>query len=305
MEASLISSLLSPLCACVCAPFLFGVIGKTRAFFAGRKGPPLLQAYYDIAKLLRKGAVYSTTASWIFRAGPLVSLAALLTAACIVPLGSLGAPLSFTGDILLFIYLLGIVRFLTVIAALDTGSAFEGMGSSREVFFSALAEPAFLLCLLALSRQADVFSFNAIFAVAPPFTIVPAIMAGVGLFVILLAENARIPVDDPATHLELTMIHEVMVLDHSGPDFAFITYGASIKLWLTGLVVVRTLLPCHSPVPAIDATCTLAAMLALAVLVGIVESIMARLRLLKVPQLLVGAGAIAILALFLGEGALR
>ncbi len=129
-------------------------------------------------------------------------------------------------------------------------------------------------------------------------------MAGAALFVVMLAENARIPVDDPATHLELTMIHEVMVLDHSGPDFAFINYGASIKLWLTGLVVVRTLLPFHSSAIAIDAGITLIGMLAIAVLTGVVESIMARVRLLKVPQLLAGAGAIAALSLFLGGGIL-
>jgi formate hydrogenlyase subunit 4 len=305
METALITSLLSPLAACVCAPFLLGVIGKTKAFFAGRKGPPLLQSYYDIAKLLRKGAVYSTTSSWIFKAGPLVSLAALFSASCIIPFGSLGAPLSFTGDILLFIYLLGVVRFMTVIAALDTGSAFEGMGSSREVFFSALAEPAFLICLLSLCRPAGQFSFDAIFTAGPSFSLVSAVMAGAALFVVILAENARIPVDDPATHLELTMIHEVMVLDHSGPDFAFINYGASLKLWLTGLVVVRTLLPFHSPIVVVDTAVTLGGMLFMAVLVGIVESIMARLRLLKVPQLMVGAGAIAALAFFMGGGVLR
>jgi formate hydrogenlyase subunit 4 len=304
MEKVMLTSLLSPAAALVCAPFLFGIIARTRAFFGGRKGPPLLQMYYDIGKLLRKGAVYSTTTSWVFKAGPIVSLGALLAATCIVPLGALGAPLSFTGDILLFIYLLGMVRFFTVIAALDTGSPFEGMGASREVFFSALAEPVFLLCLLALCRPAPEFRFFEVFCVLPPFPVVSSILAGASLFVVMLAENARIPVDDPATHLELTMIHEVMVLDHSGPDFAFINYGSALKLWLTGLIVVRTLLPVHPANIALDVLYTLIGMALLCAIVGTVESVMARLRLLRVPQLLVGAGALAALALLSGKGGL-
>ena len=264
----------------------------------------IFQLYYDIIKLFHKGAVYSTTTSWVFKAGPIVSTAALLTAACCVPFGMLGAPISFTGDILLFIYLLGVVRFFTVIAALDTGSSFEGMGSSREVFFSALAEPVFLICLLSLCRTTHGFRLFEIFGGTPTFPLVPAILAGVSLFVVLLAENARIPVDDPATHLELTMIHEVMVLDHSGPDFAFINYGSALKLWLTGLVVVRMLMPVHSSNLFSDILCTVAGMIILSTIIGIVESIMARLRLLRIPQLLVGAAALAVLALLSGKGGL-
>lgn len=299
-----LASMLTPLLGLACAPLLSGIIVKTKAFFAGRKGPPLLQMYYDIIKLLKKGAVYSTTTSWIFAAGPVVSLAALVAAACIVPFGRLGAPLSFTGDMLLFVYLLAVVRFFTVIAALDTGSAFEGMGASREVFFSALAEPVFLLCLLSLARSASDFRFFGIFGSSPHYSIVPAILSGVSFFIVLLAENSRIPVDDPATHLELTMIHEVMVLDHGGPDFAFITFGASIKLWLSALIVARTILPIHAASTVADVCLTLWAMAVIAVSVGVVESIMARLRLLKVPQLLVGAAALSVLALLSGEGGL-
>jgi formate hydrogenlyase subunit 4 len=302
MERLNLISLLSPVLALLCAPTMLGIIAKTKAFFAGRNGPPFLQTYFDIMKLLRKGAVYSTTTSWVFKAGPVVSLGAVVTACCFVPFGLLGAPVSFTGDMLLFIYLLGVMRFFTVAAALDTGSAFEGMGSSREVFFSALAEPVFLLCLLSLARSTQGFRLNDLFAVAPSYPLVPALLAGAGLFVVLLAENARIPVDDPATHLELTMIHEVMVLDHSGPDFGFITYGACLKLWLFCLILVRTLLPVHSATPVIDVLLTAAGMVIVGIVIGTVESVMARLRLLRVPQLLVGAAALAILALLAGEG---
>ena len=145
-------SLLQPAAALAFAPLLTGIINRTKACFAGRQGQPLLQAYYDLAKLLRKGAVYSRTTSWIFRAGPIVGLAATLTALAVLPLGGAPAPLHFTGDLIFMAYLLGVMRFFTVAAALDTGSAFEGMGASREVQFSVLAEPALLLSLAAMSR---------------------------------------------------------------------------------------------------------------------------------------------------------
>ena len=151
-----IMSLLQPAAALALAPLLTGIINRTKACFAGRQGQPLLQAYYDLAKLLRKGAVYSRTTSWVFRAGPLVGLAAALTALAVLPLGGAPAPLHFTCDLIFMAYLLGVMRFFTVAAALDTGSAFEGMGASREVQFSVLAEPALLLSLAALSQVSGV-----------------------------------------------------------------------------------------------------------------------------------------------------
>jgi formate hydrogenlyase subunit 4 len=299
-----LSTAISPTLALACAPLLTGIIAKTKAFFAGRKGPPLLQAYSDILKLLRKGAVYSTTTSWVFRAGPVVSLGALLACCLLMPFGALGAVLSFSGDILLFVYLLAVARFFTVIAALDTGSPFEGMGASREVFFSALVEPVFLVCLLALSGPAQSFCFQDAIGKGAQFSLVPALLAGFALVVVMLAENARLPVDDPATHLELTMIHEVMVLDHGGPDFAFITYGASLKLWLFGLIAVRAFLPLHAASVWIDVLCTCAGMVVIGIVIGTIESVTARLRLLRVPQLLTGAAALALLALLAQQGAL-
>jgi len=297
-----ILNFIAPILAITLSPLLLGIIAKTKAFFAGRNGPPVLQTYYDILRLLKKGAVYSNTTSWIFKAGPIVSLCAITVAACIIPFGKLGAPISFSGDVLLFVYMLAMARFFIVIAALDTGSPFEGMGASREAFFSALAEPVLFLCILALARSSREFGFTNILGEAHSYAVVTTILTGASLFVVMLAENARIPVDDPATHLELTMIHEVMVLDHSGPDFAFITYGSCIKLWITGLFVVRTIVPFHSHFVVVDICVTLAGLALVAVGIGIVESVTARLRLLRVPQLLVGAAAIAALALVAGEG---
>ena len=287
----------------VLAPLLLGVINKTKAFFGGRKGQPFLQLYYDLNKLLRKGAVYSRTTSWVFRAGPIVWLAAAVAALVLVPLGSVQAPMNFSGDLVLLAYLLGLMRFFVVLAALDTGSAFEGMGASREVQFSALAEPALLLSLAVVARQTghlcltDMYgalSLTAMLKTGPAMILV----AG-ALLIVFLTENARVPVDDPNTHLELTMIHEVMVLDTSGPDLAFILYGSALKLWILGALLVGILLPVRTGRLYADMAISLGGMLLLAVATGVIESTMARLRLLRVPQLLGAASALAIVALIL------
>ncbi len=296
------ASFLPPLLALVLSPLLPGLINRTKAFFAGRRGPPLLQTYFDLWKLLQKDAVYSRTTTWAFRAGPMVGLAGVLAAAMLMPLGGVPALIAFPADFLLFAGLLALTRFATVVAALDTGSSFEGMGASREVFFSALAEPALLVALATLARQAGSLSLSTMLGPAsgaPAWHVAPALaLVVIALVIVLLAENARLPVDDPNTHLELTMIHEAMVLDHGGPDLAFIVYGAALKLWLYIALVVGVVLPATGPawwslLPAAGA------MLGGAVIVGVIESIMARLRMVIVPQLLVGAGALAAAAFLL------
>jgi formate hydrogenlyase subunit 4 len=291
------------LLALVLAPLLLGVINRTKAVFAGRRGQPLRQTYFDLWKLLQKGAVYSRTTTWIFRAGPMIGLAAALTAALLMPLGQCPALLAFPADFLLFIGLLGLMRFFTVIAALDTGSSFEGMGASREVFFSALTEPALFVVLATLAQQTGQFSLSTMFE---PVSNAHWLHSGpvlalvvLALMIVLLAENARIPVDDPNTHLELTMIHEVMLLDHSGPDLAFIVYSAALKLWLFTALVVGIVLPVTDNT-WLNLLLAVTGMFVIAVIVGVIESVMARLRLVVVPQLLVGAGALAAVAFLLG-----
>ena len=286
----------------VLPPLVVGVVNRTKAHVAGRRGPPLLQAYFDLAKLLRKGAVYSRTTSWVFRAGPVVGLAAIATAGLLLGMGGAPAVLSFDGDFVLFAYLLGLARFATALAALDTGSPFEGMGAAREVTFASLAEPALFLCLLVLARAAGSLSLSGMLGhgLAGAWSgAAPAlVLAAIGLFVVALAENARIPVDDPNTHLELTMIHEVMVLDHGGPDFALILYGASMKLFLFGAILARLVLG-HGEGALASEALFLAGLLVFAVAVGLVESSMARLRMTRVPQLLVGASVLSAFALVL------
>ena len=290
------------LLALVLSPLLPGVINRTKALFAGRRGQPLLQTYFDLWKLLQKGAVYSRTTTWLFRAGPIIGLAATLTAVMLMPLGNFPALIAFPADFLLFAGLLGVARFFIVVAALDTGSSFEGMGASREVFFSALAEPALLVALATLARQTDTLSLSTMFG---PVSGAHWLQAGpvlmlvvIALMILLLAENARIPVDDPNTHLELTMIHEVMVLDHGGPDLAFVLYSAALKLWLFAALIVGMVLPATGSV-WMNLLLAVAGMLVVAVVVGVIESVMARLRLMIVPQLLVGAGALVAVAFLL------
>lgn len=292
-----------PLLALVLSPLLLGIINRTKAVFAGRNGQPLLQVYFDIWKLLRKGAVYSRTTSWVFRVGPIIGVAAPVAILLILPFGGTSALFGFGGDLFLLAYLLGMVRFFIVAAALDTGSAFEGMGASREVQFSALAEPALLLGLAALGRLGGTFTLSDIFRdITPGIWLAngPALaLVAAALVIVFLAENARIPVDDPNTHLELTMIHEVMVLDHGGPDFAYVLYGASLKLWILGALVVGVVAPCRDPNPWIGIAAAVAGIFALSIVVGVVESCMARLRLLRVPQLLTVAAVFSALAVIL------
>ena len=291
------------LIALFAAPLLLGLINRTKAICAGRKGQPLLQVYFDLAKLLRKEAVYSRTTTWIFRAGPMISLAGLGVALLMVPWGGVPATLAFSGDFVLVLYLLAIGRFFTIVAALDTGSSFEGMGASREAFFSALTEPIVFAVLVTLVRLTGEMSLTDLYQQVTPIlwtsSAAALILLVVIMLVLLLTENSRIPVDDPTTHLELTMIHEVMVLDHSGPDFAFILYGSSLKLWVFSALLAGLIVPVRSGNVLIDGPAFLSGMLVTSVAVGTVESTMARLRLLLVPRMLVGATAIAAICIYL------
>ncbi len=291
------NSLIHILLALLMPPLLLGVIAKTKAAFAGRLGAPFLQPYYDIARLLRKGSVFSTTTTWIFRAGPIVGLATTLVAGLLVPFGAHPAPISFPGDMILYAYLFALGRFFTMAAALDTGSSFEGMGSAREATYSCLAEPTLFFALITLSRLSGSYSLTGMLAGIDQRLWLNAgaamlLLVG-GMFIVLLAENCRIPFDDPTTHLELTMIHEVMVLDHSGPAFGLILYGAALKLFVLGAFFMHLALPLATGNPLADWGIFIVSMLLLAVAIGVVESVMARLRLVRVPQLLVAATILA------------
>ena len=311
MKAELAVYLAQFALALVLAPLLPGIINRVKAKFAGRHGKPVLQTYYDIAKLLRKGEVISRTTTWTFAVAPSVALAGTLCALALLPLGGAVSPLAFAGDFVLAAYLLGVGRFAIMLGALDTGSAFEGMGASREATFSALAEPVFFLALMVLTSLClglghgtdTAFSLSTMFGgqtagawltCKGELPLLPVI-----LFILLLVENCRIPVDDPNTHLELTMIHEVMVLDHSGPNMALILYGAALKLWFFAALIAGLITPALPLWQQMGMRVGI--VLLLAVVVGIVESVMARLRMERVAYLLGAAAIMGMLTLILTQ----
>jgi formate hydrogenlyase subunit 4 len=299
------------------APLILGVINRIKAKAAGRRGRPLLQVYYDIHKLLRKNSVYPQTATGFFRMAPITGVTAVFLALLLLPFGGTPAVISFPGDFLVMPGLLALSRYMGILAALDTGSAFEGMGAAREGLFSAMAEPILLFCLMVLANESREHSLSLM--LGRPSTAAwlaewPIyLLLAISLFLLLLTENSRIPVDDPNTHLELTMIHEVMILDHSGPDLAMLEYAAALKLWIFSLLIGGMLLPrmgssliAQHADPlgqfsalALDAGALFLMLLGIAVLVGCVESVMARLRLERVPQILALAGSFACLAALL------
>jgi formate hydrogenlyase subunit 4 len=254
----------------------------------------VLQLNYDLARLWRKGVVLSTLASPGFIAGPAVAWVAVLAAALLLPLGPLGASLSFHGDVILLVYLLALARFCTAWAALETGSAFEGMGAAREVSYAVLSEAAVITAVLTLSMQSGSLVLSAMLA---PAAGTGAVLLAAGLFMVLLAENCRVPFDDPNTHLELTMIHEVMVLDHSGPPLAAVLHGAAMKLLLFSALLVQAVLPVGKLPEAAAAAVLMAGVLVVTVAVGLVESLLARAAFRRVPLLLTTAFLLCVFAL--------
>ncbi len=281
MAIALAVLLLSPL-------FFSGLISKVKAVWGGRRGAPVLQPYYDFFKLLRKGEVISATTTPIFRIAPSIGIAATILALMIVPIPTFGSLISFNGDFALFAYLMGLTKFFTVAAALDTGSSFEGMGASREVTYSTIVETAFLIVIGSLALLTHHVSFDSIFSsvgLISEYTPLVRILLVASLFIMLLAEGSRVPVDDPNTHLELTMIHEVMVLDYSGPDLAFIQYTAALRMTIISTLIANLIVPALAPaiqaLPLFGVT-----MLVTFVAVGGVESLIARSRMSHVPQFL-------------------
>ena len=292
------------LLALILAPLFTGVIARVKARFAGKTGPSLFQPYFDLRRLFFKNSVYSRTTTWVFRAAPLVVLAAMLALSLAVPLGISQAPAAFTGDILWLAAMLGLARFFMIVAALDTGFGMEGMGASREAFFACLGELALFMNFITLALLAHGFSLSRMIGAEVPLLWVHAgpalLLVAASMFIVLLAENCRIPVDDPDTHLELTMIHEVMILEHSGIDLAYMLYGAAVKLFLFAAIVVPLVIPVRMGYPLADMAIFLGGMAGMAVLVGIVESSMARLRLNRVRNLLLIAFVLAFFGFIVG-----
>jgi formate hydrogenlyase subunit 4 len=290
-----------PWLACVlffaCAPLLIGIVNKLKAWLTGRVGPTVFQPYYELLRLARKETVYSTSAGFISRIAPGLILCTVAFSALLLPLGRTAA-ISFPGDIILFAYLLALGRFFQILAALDVASSFEAMGASREARFAVFAEPIFFFTIGSLAIITRRYSFEAIFAEISwrdPFFLVFVSVGLLSLFFLMTAECSRIPVDDPNTHLELTMIHEVMILDASGFDLALYQYAASVKLLLYCALAALLLNPFGVFGSVIGLLIFIVTLLIFAVALALIETVMARFRLLLVPQFLLFATVIGIL----------
>ncbi|MDD1746427.1 MAG: NADH-quinone oxidoreductase subunit H [Methanomassiliicoccales archaeon] len=303
--ADLVLALIQTAALLALAPLLTGIIRKLKAWMQSRRGPPIYQPYLDLAKLMRKGSVVSEDSSWVTTITPYVCLISMVVAALLVP-AFVTESLGFLGDLIVLVYLFAMTRFFTALAALDAGSTFGGMGSSREMLVSSLIEPAILLSFFTvalLTGTTSLVSVTSVIATSGASLIGPALLLAFAAFLIaVLAENARVPVDNPSTHLELTMIHEAMLLEYSGKDLALMEYSSMVKLTLFVTIAWSAFLPwgvateITAPALALGVIVFLAKLLTLAVVIAVIESSMAKLRLFRLPNLLTGAFMLAFLA---------
>lgn len=312
MTEMLLNSGLQLVLVLMVAPLLNGIIKTLKARMQTRRGPDIFQSYRDIFKLLRKGMVIPETASWIFSAAPYIVFATATLVGLMIPMTTTHAPLSLFGGVLAVVYLLALGRFFLALGGLDAGSSFGGLGSSRAMTISAIAEPAMMLAIFTVALAASSTNLSEMAKVAVSqswkFLEPSQMLAFAALFIVLIAETGRIPVDNPATHLELTMIHEAMVLEYSGPYLALIEWGTSIKQLVLMTLVVNTFFPFGLSPDwtargfAIGLVFYLAKMLVLACLIVLVETSNAKLRLFRVPELLMVSfilGALALISTFL------
>jgi len=279
--------------------FLVGLLRMGKARLQNRQGPPLLQPFWDIAKLLRKGETVSKTTTWVFRGAPIVSLAAMIAVALMVPW--LGVPSPLPGDLFLVVYLMALGKFVTGLAALDTGSSFGALGASREAAVSLQAEPAMVIALAALATHAHSSALAALLAPGQGgshlFVVIPLVVAA--LWLAITAELARMPIDDPTTHLELTMIHEALILENSGRNLALVEIAVALKMAvLIGLIAQVVLIACPRLSPAVTYPLSLGLILAGGAVLALMESVLVKLRWRRIPNLLsfaLTAGALACL----------
>lgn len=293
----------------IISPLFGSIIKKVKAFAQGRKGQPLLQPYYNLAKLMRKETVYSTNSSAIMRITPLLNLAIMLVAALCIPLLFIPEQAYGLDNLIIFLYLLALAKFFMALAGLDAGSAFGGMGSSREMTLSAIIEPITIVCFAALAFVLNTTSIHKMFSETAGLGIVSLNAAllplSLALFIILIAESARIPVDNPETHLELTMVHETMLLEHSGKNLAFMELSHSVKQTLLMALIINIFFSwgLTSTLTTggiiISALSFLAKGTILAAAVGIFESSLAKMRLFRLPSLFMAAFFLSFLTILI------
>ncbi len=283
-------------------PFLMmGIIKKTKTFWAGKKGPSIFQPLYDFIRLIKKDFVISNTTSVVFRIAPIITFSTVLFASLFVPLASGSALINIPAGLIVFAYTLALGKFASMISAMDTGSSFEGMGASREACFSTIVEPAFFMVMASIMTLSGNYTFDAlsnIIASAGNYGILIIIFSVVVLFIMMLTEASRVPVDDPATHLELTMIHEVMILDNSGSDLALFSWANSIKLLLLSSLIANMIIP--STIEGwLSVLLYLLIMFIISIIIGTVESGMARIRMSHVFEFIFIMSSISLVVLSL------
>jgi formate hydrogenlyase subunit 4 len=283
----------------IAAIFFPGIILRTKSILSGRTGPGLFQPYQDIKVLMMKGSVFSKSSGIIFQIAPAITLASIICAILLIPFARQNAIISFEGDFVFFIYLLAFGKFFAIIAALDTGSSFEGMGANREALYSMLVEPAFFILLATFAMFTGYTSFSDIFSnffISESHYVLIYSMIGFYLFAqIAMIENSRLPVDDPKTHLELTMIHEVMILDNSGFDKALIHIGSYLKFAIFGALIYNVVVPAGWNI-FLQAALFLMVQVVFATIVGLLESFRARNKMGKNPKFILTLSAIALIA---------
>lgn len=283
----------------IAAVFFTGIIIRTKSIASGRKGPNILQPISDVLRLFKKGVVYSKTTSYIFRIAPTIYFTSVVMAMLVVPFGQSKGLISFNGDFIFFAYILALGKFFSIIAAMDTGSSFEGMGASREALYSMFAEPAFFILMGSLALLTGHTSFYDIFAafhLGSYISYALAILCTFVLVMIAMVENSRMPIDDPKTHLELTMIHEVMILDNSGFDLGLILTTGYLKFAIYGALVVNLFIGTVAYEYSIPTF--FAIQFLMAVLIGLIESFMARFRMSHNPQFIFALTSVSLLIFF-------
>ena len=306
MTAAALAAVAQTLLVAAGAPLLVGLLRTLKARLAGRRGPNPWQPYFDLAKLLRKETVVSETTSWVFGVTPYVLAATMLVAAAVVPVIVTRPALAFAGNVVLLMYLFMLGTFFLALAGLDSGSAFGGMGSSRGIAVAALAEPTIMLAVFALAIRTGTINLGGVaerIGRDPVLAAHPGhLLAFLAFFIVMVAENGRLPVDNPATHLELTMIHEAMVLEYSGHYLALVEWAGAMKLFLFLTLLANLFFPWWIPsdvaaLPMLLGALALAGKLVLlAAALAVIETVVAKLRLFRVPELLAGSFALAVLS---------
>ncbi len=288
------------------APLLAGWIKKLKCWSQNRRAPSVLQPYQDLFKLVRKETVVAEGASWVFHMAPYIIFSVAVLAAAIVPLVAVQLPTARMADVIVLVGFFGLARFFQALAGMDIGTAFGGMGSSREMTVASLAEPAMLMAVFTLAVSMSTTNLSAAIATLlhEPLTIRPSfVFAGLGLALVAVAETGRIPVDNPATHLELTMIHEAMILEYSGHHLALIEWAAQIRMMIYAVLLVNIFLPwglAESFGPAAlgwGAAAVTAKLVSLTVVLVLAEAVLAKMRLFRAPQFLGFAYLLALLGM--------